>query len=250
MNEQKRRTCLIVGASRGIGLGIARHLDASGYHLALTARSADSEHKLRRELDGFQSRGHLSVSCDVVDERQIQAMFARVDGVLGPLDALVVNAGIHLQESAMSVHSETWDHLFAVDVRGAMLCCQQAARRMVGRGGAIVVVGSIAAERPVAGRACYCAAKAAVHMYTQSAALEWAPMNIRINVVAPGPIDTEFISDSVKSLDGMQNLEKLIPIGRVGNTEDVAHAVNFLLSDSASYITGSVLRVDGGRLWS
>lgn len=250
MSTSRRKTCVITGAGRGIGLGVARRLDAAGYRLALTARNTDSEQKLRSELAGFSAHDHVPILCDVADEQQIQALFSQVDAELGQLDALVVNAGVHRQEPAMDIDAEVWDHLFSVDVRGAMLCCQQAARRMTDHGGAIVVIGSIAAERPFPQRSCYCAAKAAVHAYAQCVALEWAPLGIRVNVVAPGPIDTDFINEAVPTRDDREALERLIPIGRIGTPDDVAGAVEYLLSDKAAYITGAVLRIDGARLWS
>ena len=251
MDSTKRKSCLIAGASRGIGLGIARRLDADGYRLVLTARGAESEHKLHRELANFEAHDHLPIVCDVGEPDQIEALFAEVDSTLLRLDALVVNAGIHQQKPALEIEVADWDRLFAVNVRGAMLCCREAARRMADQGGGtIVVVGSIAAERPAAGRACYSAAKAAVHAFAMSAALEWAPLGVRLNVVSPGPIDTEFIDATVELLGGRDALAKLVPVGRIGTPDDVAGAVRYLLSDEAAFVTGAVLRVDGGRLWS
>ena len=247
----ERKTCLVTGASRGIGLGIARRLDAEGYRLALTASSTESEQKLCRELADFEADDHVPIVCDVGEVEQIEAMFAEVDATLGRLDSLVVNAGVHLQGPALEVQVAHWDRLFAIDVRAPMLCCREAARRMADQGGgAIVVVGSIAAERPAPERACYCAAKAAVHAYALSVALEWAALGVRVNVVAPGPIDTDFINGPAERLGGRDALAKLVPVGRIGTPDDVAGAVRYLLSDEANFVTGAVLRVDGGRLWS
>ena len=251
MGSVERKTCLITGASRGIGLGIARRLDAEGYRLALTARNEESERKLRREMEGFNAQDHVPIVCDVCYVDQIYALFAKVDAELGRLDTLVVNAGVHQHGPALEVDVSPLDQLFAVDVRAAILCCQKAAKRMVDQGGgAIVVIGSIAAERPVAQRACYCAAKAAVHIYAQSVALEWAPLGVRVNVVAPGPIATEFLDGMYESPTSRELLAKLVPIRRIGETDDVAGAVRYLLSEEANFVTGAVLRVDGGRLWS
>ena len=246
----RRRNCLITGASRGIGLGIARQLDAENCRLALTARNAESEKKLSQELAGFHSHDHLPVICDVGVPEQINSLFARIDVDFGGLDALVVNAGIHYVGSALETGLTDWDRLFAVDVRGAMLCCRLAAQRMAaGSGGAIVVVGSIAAERPCANRSCYCSAKSAVHAYAQAVALEWAPLGIRVNVVSPGPIDTEFIDDWVNSHNGRDELIRRIPLGRLGTAADVAAAVSYLLGDRAAFVTGAILRIDGARVW-
>ena len=251
MGSTERRTCLVTGATRGIGLGVARRLDAEGYRLALTASNTESERKLRCELAEFEAYDHIPIVCDVSDVEQIEALFTKFDAALGRLDSLVVNAGVHQRGPALEIEAADWDRLFAIDVRAVMLCCREAARRMARQGGgAIVVLGSIAAERPVQQRACYCAAKAAVHAYAQTVALEWAPRGIRVNVVAPGPIDTDFIDGPANSTTDRELLAKQVPIGRVGRTDDVAAAVRYLLSEEADFVTGAVLRVDGGRLWS
>ncbi len=251
MGSTERKTCLVTGASRGIGLGIARRLDAAGYQLALTASSSESESRLRNELATFATDDHLPMVCDIAEAEQAESLFVKVDDMLGRLDCLVVNAGVHQRRPAVDIETVDWDRLFAIDVRAAMICCREAARRMARQGGgAIVVVGSIAAERPAPNRACYCAAKAAIHAYAQTVALEWAPQGIRVNVVAPGPIDTGFLDGPANHVLDRQQLARLVPVGRVGQPRDVAAAVHYLLSDDADFVTGAVLRVDGGRLWS
>jgi len=250
MSSAPRRTCLVTGASRGIGLGIARRLDRADYRLALTAQSSASRQRLDTELCSFAGRHHLPIQCDVSDEQQIVDVYARIDAAFGPLDAAVVNAGVHRMEPSLEIEAADWDRLFAVDVRGAMLCCREAARRMAGRGGAIVVIGSIAGERSTPRRACYCAAKAAIHAYVQSVAPEWGPLGIRINVVSPGPIDTEFLAGAVPDPQAREELGRRVPVGRLGPAEDVAGAVQYLLDDEAGFVTGAILRVDGGRIWT
>ena len=250
MDAARRKTCLITGASRGIGLGIAQRLARDGYRLALTAQSADSHQRLCQEIETFTAGDHVAVRCDVADEQQVMGLFAQCDAVLGRLDAIVVNAGVHRQEPSMEISAADWDRLFAIDVRGAMLCCREAARRMAGHGGSIVVIGSIAGERATPRRACYCAAKAAVHAYVESVAPEWGPLGIRINVVAPGPIDTEFLAAALPAPNGREELIRRVPLGRIGTAADVAAAVGYLLSDESSFVTGTILRVDGGRIWT
>lgn len=245
-----RRTCLITGASRGIGLGIARRLDRHGYRLALTVQNAESRERLRRELGSFTARDHLTILCDVSEERQITDLFSEIDQTLGTLDAMVVNAGVHRNEPSMDIMAAEWDRLFAIDVRAAMLCCREGARRMADRGGSIAIIGSIAGERATPRRACYCAAKAAVHAFAQSVAQEWAPLGIRVNVVTPGPIDTEFLAAALPAADWRERLIESIPLRRIGTADDVAAAVHYLLGDESSYVTGTLLRVDGGRIWT
>ena len=250
MDTARRKTCLITGASRGIGLGIAQRLDRDGYRLALTAQSADSFQRLSETMASLNADDHIPIRCDVSDEQQVLAMFARCDKELGRLDSIVVNAGVHRMEPSVEITAADWDRLFAIDVRGAMLCCREAARRMVDHGGNIVVIGSIAGERPTPRRACYCAAKAAIHAYVQSVAPEWGPLGIRINVVAPGPIDTEFLASALPAPNGREELINRVPLRRIGTAEDVAGTVGYLLSNDSSYVTGSIFRVDGGRIWT
>lgn len=250
MDPAGRKTCLITGASRGIGLGIARRLDRAGYRLALVAQRQESYQNLCRELESFTAKDHVPIVCDVSDEQQIRAAFDEVDAKLGPLDSLVANSGIYRQEPSMEIQAADWDHLFAINVRGMMLCCREAAKRMNGRGGSIVITGSISGQRPVAERACYCAAKAAVHNYAQTVALEWAPLGIRVNVIAAGPIDTDFINGAIAAFNGREGLVKLVPIGRLGTPDDVAAAAEYLLGDQAGFVTGAILRIDGGRVWT
>jgi NAD(P)-dependent dehydrogenase (short-subunit alcohol dehydrogenase family) len=245
-----RKTCLITGASRGIGLGVARWLDGLGYRLALTAQSADSHARLCQELRSFAGQDHVAIRCDVSDESQVDALFAECDARLERLDGIVVNAGVHRMEPSLEITAADWDRLFAIDVRGAMLCCREAARRMANGGGSIVLVGSIAGERAAPRRACYCAAKAAAHAYAQSVAQEWAPLGVRVNVVAPGPIDTEFLAAALPAPNGREELLRRIPLGRIGTADDVAAAVAYLLGDESSFVTGAILRIDGGRIWT
>jgi 3-oxoacyl-[acyl-carrier protein] reductase len=250
MSAAHRKTCLITGASRGIGLGIAQRLARDGYRLALTAQSAESHQRLCQESVALAGDDHLAVRCDVGDEQQILALFAQCDAALGQLDTIVVNAGVHRLEPSLEIAAADWDRLFAIDVRGAMLCCREAARRMQGRGGSIVVVGSIAGERSTPRRACYCAAKAAIHAYVESVAPEWGPLGIRINVVAPGPIDTEFLAAALPAVNGREELIRRVPMGRIGTADDVAGLVAYLLGGESSFVTGSIFRVDGGRIWT
>lgn len=244
-------TCVITGADGGIGFGIAKVLDAAGYRLALLCRDRAAEESLRKRMPELKADSHLIRTCDIRNPSRIRESFYEMTRELGAIHALVANAGILAVGPALDTQPELLTDILSTNCSGTILCCQEAARGMMRRNsGCIVVIGSIAAIRPSANRAIYSASKAAVHAFAQAAALEWASHGIRVNVVAPGPIDTPFLGMIDGKGDWQQTISRQIPLGRMGRPENVAEAVCFLLSKKSSFITGAVLPVDGGRLWA
>jgi len=244
---------LITGASRGIGAAIARQAARAGYDIALNyARDAEAAETLATELRAL-GRQVLCVQADVADEGQVLRMFERIDAEPGRLTALVNNAGIvvpgaRLQE--MSV--ERWQHVFAVNVIGSLLCAREAARRMStlhgGSGGAIVNISSRAAQLGSPGLYVdYAATKGAIDSLTVGLARELIEEGIRVNGVRPGIIETEIHQVSGIDPAQLQAAAGQIPIRRLGRVEEVAEAVLWLLSDAASYTVGATLDVAGGR---
>lgn len=244
---------LITGAGRGIGAAIARQAAQAGYEIALNyARDSASAEALAAELR-LLGRRVLCVQADVADEGQVLRMFERIDAELGPLTALVNNAGIVVPGARLQdMGVERWQRVFGVNVIGSLLCAREAARRMSirhgGRGGAIVNISSRAAQLGSPGLYVdYAATKGAIDSLTVGLARELIDEGIRVNGVRPGIIETEIHQDSGIEGPELAAAAAQIPIRRLGRADEVAAAVLWLLSDAASYTVGATLDVAGGR---
>ncbi|MDB5069904.1 MAG: gdhI [Candidatus Eremiobacteraeota bacterium] len=243
---------LVTGASRGIGASIARRAAAAGYDVALTYAD-DREAALRVAADvEAAGRRALVIRADVAREDHVVAAFEEVDRTFGTLDAIAINAGITGRFGRVEdLDAETLQRVLAVNVVGAFLCAREAVRRMStqrgGSGGAIVVVSSRAAGLGSPGEYVhYAASKAAVDTMTLGLAKEVSREGIRVNAVAPGLIDTEIHARGGRP-ERVAQIAPTVPLGRIGTPDEVADAVLWLLSDAASYITGAIVPVSGGR---
>lgn len=246
--SKSRPVALVTGASRGIGREIATALAAEGYSVAINyLHSADAAQSLAVELHERFGVPAATFCCDVSDAPQVAAMFGAVADTLGKVDLLVNNAGIAQQKLFTDITTAEWDGLFAVDVRGVFLCSREALRHMIQeKHGSIVNISSIWGLTGASCEVHYSAAKAAVIGLTKALAKEVGPSGIRVNCIAPGVVDTEMN----RQLDAaaMEALRNETPLGIVGSCEDIAHAVIFLASEKARFITGQVLSPNGGIL--
>lgn len=238
---------VVTGAAAGIGLGIAEHFYQAGAKVALGDFRPDA---LERAMAAFpdQSRAYAGV-VDVRDPDAVADFFAAAEQALGSVTVAVANAGIYPNTPVLEMSVEEWDAVMETNARGVFLTCQAAARSMVQRaaGGKIITISSGNYRAARRGAAHYCASKAAVVMFTKALALELAEHRINVNCVSPGLIEVNSevspISDEYK-----QALTDNIPWGRIGQPSDIAHAVAFLASANADFITGEVVCVDGGSL--
>ena len=238
------RVALITGGARGIGRAIALRLAADGANVGvvdLAENGADTA----REVQEATGRATTFFKADISKEAEAKAAVAAVEAALGPVDILVNNAGI-TRDGLMLVMSESdWDAVLAVNLKGAFLMSKAVLRGMIKRrSGSIVSISSVVGRRGNAGQANYSAAKAGLIGLTKSLAREVASRNVRVNAVAPGYIET----DMTAALDetARNAIITQIPLGRIGMPDAVADAVAFLAGDSAAFITGTVLPVDGG----
>ena len=239
------RVALVTGGGRGIGAAIASRLAADGATVAVNYLSnrAAAEATVRT-IEAAGGRA-LAVGFDVGDAEAVRGGVARVVDALGGLDILVNNAGITRDALVLRLKEEDWEAVLRTDLTGVFLCTKVAARIMLkARGGRIVNVASVVAEIGNAGQAAYAAAKAGVIGFTKAVARELAPRNITVNAVAPGLVGTEM---SAGIADGQRAAYRLaIPLGREAEGAEIAAAVAYLASPDAGYVTGHVLRVNGG----
>ena len=241
-----RRPCVLVtGANSGIGKQIASRLARAGYDVAINYKvDREAAESLAKSLSDRGGRS-IAVYADVADSRETDEMFRIVLGQFGGLDGLVNNAAVQVWKPLLEVHDAEWDRVISTNLRSCFLCTQRAARHMKERrSGAIVNIGSGCNRVPFPNLSSYTASKGGIEMFTKSAALELGPYGIRVNCVAPGAIDTERTRAELPDFAG--SWARLTPLRRIGTTEDVACAVEFLLSENASFISGQTLGVDGG----
>lgn len=243
--EPDGRVAIVTGAATGIGRAIAARLAADGAHVAINYRgSQDAAEALDEELPHS-----ITVRADVSDPEQVRELVARVERELGPPAILVNNAGLEHQQPLLELELDNWHTTLGVNLTGAFMCLQACARVMARNGGgSIVNVSSIHEDTPFPGFSAYCAAKGGLRMLMRNAAVELAEHGIRVNNVAPGAIATPINAATLDDPEKVRRLKRLIPLGRVGQPEEVAEVVAFLASDRSRYVTGSTYYVDGGMV--
>lgn len=243
--DLKGKNCLVTGGSRGIGKSIALTLAGMGANVAITySRSADAADAVVKEITGKGSGG-MALQADATDFEKAGEVIAKVVDEWGSLDVLVNNAGITKDNLILRMSEEQWDDVINTNLKSIFNYSKAAARPMMkARGGSIINISSVVGLSGNAGQSNYAASKAGIVGFTKSFAKELASRNIRANVVAPGYILTEMTETlSEKVLEGIKNET---PLGRAGNPEEISNVVAFLASNLSSYVTGEVIRVDGG----
>lgn len=247
MENTAVKTALVTGASRGIGAAIAKKLAARGFMVIINyghSSAAAEEVKNQIEQAGGQA---VLMQGDVSSGDDVDRMFKDIKKTWGRLDVLVNNAGINRDTLLVRMKEDQWDAVLSTDLKSVFFTTKAAASLMMRqRSGSIINIASVVGITGNAGQANYAAAKAGVIGFTKSAAKELAARRIRVNAIAPGFIETD-MTDAIpeKIREGML---ETIPLRRGGKAEDVANAVAFLASDDAGYITGQVLKVDGGMV--
>ncbi|MBN8974282.1 MAG: SDR family oxidoreductase [Rhizobiales bacterium] len=244
MTTSITKVALITGAARGIGLATAKRFLAEGWAVALI----DIEDTQLREAAASLADpvNVLALHCDVSDAAAVHGAMARINERFGRLDALVNNAGVAVFKPILETADDEWDRVLAVNLTGPFLCIKAAAPLMREHGGgAIVNITSISGLRASTLRVAYGTSKAGLAHLTKQAAVELASLGIRVNAVAPGPVDTA-MAKAVHSPAIRADYHDAIPLNRYGLEEELADAIFFLCSERASYITGQLLAVDGG----
>jgi meso-butanediol dehydrogenase / (S,S)-butanediol dehydrogenase / diacetyl reductase len=249
MTHAHTPVAFVTGAARGIGLAIARWFFHQGYRVAVidndTPTLTATEVTLRAELGGRES-DLLVIHGDVSDPAQVTAAVQRIESVFGRLDALVNNAGVASFKPIGETSFDEWRWVMATNLDGPFLCVQACASLMLqSGGGAVVNIASISGLRASTLRVAYGTSKAALIHLTRQQAVEYGNAGIRVNAIAPGPVETE-MAKKVHTPAIRADYHDTIPLARYGSLEEIANAVGFLCSPQASYINGQVLAVDGG----
>jgi NAD(P)-dependent dehydrogenase (short-subunit alcohol dehydrogenase family) len=244
------RVVLVTGASSGIGRATALALGREGAAVVAAGRRQDRLEAVVREITAGGARA-VAVSGDVREESTCRDWVREAVRNFGSLDGLVNAAGvIGNAKGVLETTNEQWDHIMSSNVRSLFLMTREAAPELAKRKGAVVNLSSVAGTRPYTGLMAYCVSKAAVDQFTRCAALDLAPMGVRINAINPGVVVTELhtVTNSIPDYEGFLERSKgTHPIGRVGQVDEVARLILFLLSDESGWITGATYAIDGGR---
>lgn len=247
--ELTGRLAVITGGAKGIGLAVAETFVAAGAIVAIADRDAVAGKAAAAALNGKRQGSASFFRLDVTSRADAERAAGEISGELGVPDILVNNAGIVRNAPAADVSAEDWQAVIDVNLNGVFYCSQAFGRAMIAAGrGSIVNISSMCGEIVVhpQPQAAYNASKAGVNLLTKSLAVEWAPHGLRVNAVAPGYTATELTLAGRSNTQWFETWMRMTPMARLGEPREIANAVLFLASDAASFITGTVLAVDGG----
>ena len=252
MRGLRERVVVVTGAGRGMGRAIAERLAAEGARVAVTDVDGDSAlataKALERAVPSNASGSAAGFRLDITDAAEVTARIGEITAALGPIDALVNNAGWDRLAPFLDTDEDLWDRIIDINLRGPIRMTKAVLPGMVERGaGRIVNISSDAGRVGSTGEAVYSACKAGIIGFTKTVAREVARRNVTVNAVCPGPTDTPLLQGMVGDHEKLiESLKRGIPLGRLGQPDDVAGAVAFMVSDDAGFITGQTLSVSGG----
>lgn len=243
----ENKVAIVTGASKGIGKAIATRFAREGASLVVASRSRDALEKVAHEIKSAGGEA-LVVTVDVRSADSVDELVKKTVSHYGRLDLLVNNAGITMGGASEELSPEDWRTAMETDLFGVFFACQAAARVMIPQGGGnIINISSVNGILAAPRRAAYCSSKAGVNALTKVLAIEWADRNIRVNAIAPGYVRTELVQDVIdKGAISMEAILRRTPQHRIGEVEDIAGLAVYMASDESSYMTGSIVAIDGG----
>lgn len=251
MFELKGKVALVTGARRGMGKAHALALARQGAKVIVTDMEKGECQKVVEEIKA-QGGEALGFKMDVTNKSEVDQVIAETVQQFGRLDILINNAGIFFPKPALELAEEDWDKMIDINLKGQFLCAQRATKEMAkNKWGRIINISSVASGQVgvgIAGGAHYTASKGGIIGMSETLAVEWAPLGINVNVIAPGAIDTPMVQAAQLPKEAMDAMLGRIPLKRIGRPEEVSALVVFLASEEASYITGATFYVDGGWL--
>jgi meso-butanediol dehydrogenase / (S,S)-butanediol dehydrogenase / diacetyl reductase len=241
--KKTQKVAVITGAARGIGLAIAERFHKEQYQVIILDRDKATLDACKMQLKG--QKRYAFFLCDVANPRQVESVFSKIKERYFQIDALVNNAGIALFKKAEDISFTEWRDIMATNLDGVFLCSQAALPALLVAQGSMVNIASISGVRASTLRLAYGTSKAAIMHLTKQLAVEYGNKGVRVNAVAPGPVETE-MAKQVHSADIRTSYKDAIPLARYGSVEEIANVVYFLCSTEASYINGQIIAVDGG----
>lgn len=245
MDKNGKRVVLVTGATGGLGTAMCKKLHEEGYHVVGNYRNAE---KAKAWLEKLHAEGYAidAYEADVTSYDSVGQMVQKIEQEIGPIDVLVNNAGITRDTTFRKMTPQQWHDVINTNLTSVFNCTRHVINGMIERGfGRIINISSVNAQRGQIGQANYSAAKAGMHGFTKTLAMEVANKGITVNTISPGYIATDMVM-AVRE-DVRNQIIAQIPVGRLGGTEEVAHLVAFLASDKASFITGANMSINGGQ---